>query len=60
MSSNSTQTDNYSEYADQSFNSSTGIEGLATLKRTDAAFLSDLTSKIKLSLEDARGCKVEE
>ncbi|BGP07459.1 hypothetical protein JCM10049v2_003291 [Rhodotorula toruloides] len=60
MSSDSTQTDEYSEYADQSFDSSTGVEGLARLKRADAAFLSDLTSEIELSPEDARGRKAGE
>lgn len=60
MSSDSTQTDDYSEYADQSFDSSTGVEGLARLRRADAAFLSDLTSEIELSPEDARGRKVGE
>ncbi|BGP24112.1 proteophosphoglycan ppg4 [Rhodotorula toruloides] len=60
MSSDSTQTDDYSEYADRSFDSSTGVEGLARLKRADAAFLSDLTSEIELSPEDARGRKVGE
>ncbi|BGP31503.1 hypothetical protein JCM10296v2_003268 [Rhodotorula toruloides] len=60
MSSDSTQTDEYSEYADQSFDSSTGVEGLARLKRADAAFLSDLTSEIELSPEDARGRKTGE
>ncbi|EGU13003.1 Proteophosphoglycan ppg4 [Rhodotorula toruloides ATCC 204091] len=60
MSSDSTQTDEYSEYADQSFDSSTGVEGLARLKRADAAFLSDLTGEIELSPEDARGRRVGE
>ncbi|BGP61979.1 hypothetical protein NBRC10512_000169 [Rhodotorula toruloides] len=60
MSSDSTQTDEYSEYADQSFDLSTGVKGLARLKRADAAFLSDLTSEIELSPEDARGRKAGE
>uniref|UniRef100_A0A0K3CE34 FGENESH: predicted gene_5.599 protein n=1 Tax=Rhodotorula toruloides TaxID=5286 RepID=A0A0K3CE34_RHOTO len=58
MSSDSTQTDKYSEYAVQSFDLLTGVEELARLKRADAAFLSDLTSEIELSPEDLPGCIV--
>ncbi|PRQ75418.1 hypothetical protein AAT19DRAFT_14440 [Rhodotorula toruloides] len=48
MSSDSTQTDKYSEYAVQSFDLLTGVEELARLKRADAAFLSDLTRNLSL------------